>query len=185
MDREYDIFELVDGTLNWCGHALGLLDARSQLQHVCERKKNECVVIHLPTKEVVARGNVRTADGRKPIIIQITYDARLSTARAETLRLQGYEVSTLNGNEAAKVVLSMPHSCDLFIIGHGASAETRNEMAAWLRSHYAGAKVLSVNAPATPGLAAADYNLEANGPETLLPVIHRALDSSRRAGAAF
>ncbi|MGH9436372.1 MAG: hypothetical protein ACRD22_00405 [Terriglobia bacterium] len=169
MERDYDLFEqLADGTPMWRGHASGLHDARRQLREVSNTTQNECFVMYLPTKEIVARLNVRTSDGRKPFLFQITYDEKLAKARAEVLRLQGYEVVTMFGNEAAKVVLSMPQECDLFVVGHAAPEKTRREMVAWLKENYPGVRILALNPPLIRELVGADYNVKLNGPETLL-----------------
>jgi hypothetical protein len=176
MERDYDLFErLADGTPMWRGHASGLHDARRQLRERSKTTQNECFAMHLPTKEIVARVNVRTAGGRNPLVFQITYDEKLAKARAEVLRLQGYEVVTMFGNEAAKVVLSMPQECDLFIVGHAAPEQTRREIVAWLRENYPGIRIVALNSPSMRHLLGADYNVKLNGPETLLPVIAAAL----------
>src|SRR6185312_14273907 len=111
MEREYDLFErLPNGSPMWPGHASGLHDVRQQLQHIAGETKNECFAMYLPTKEVVARLNIGTAVGvaRKPLVFQIAYNVVLAAQRAEALRLHGYEVVTVFGNDAAKVVLSLP-----------------------------------------------------------------------------
>jgi hypothetical protein len=111
----------------------------------------------------------------RPLVIQIAYDTRLATARTETLRLHGYEVVSVIGNEAAKVVLSLPHDCDFFIVGHGAPEDARQEMVAWLRAKYPGVRILALNSPEIRELVGADYNVKLNGPEVWLPMIATAL----------
>lgn len=185
MDREYDLFELLDdGTPMWRGHVFGLLEARRQLQDIGTRSRNQCFAIHLPTREIVARVNVRTSKGTKPVVFQITYDPKRAAARAEILRLHGYEVMTFFGNEAVKAVLTAHPSCDLFIVGHAAPEETRREMVAWLKTHYPGVRIIALNPPPVPELLGADFNVKLNGPETLLPVIVSALRDARGSGAS-
>jgi hypothetical protein len=91
----------------WRGHAVGLTSARQKLQELARTTRNECLIMHLPTKEIVACLNVRSSRGvgRKPVVFQIAYDSGLATARTMVLRLHGYEVVSVIGNEAAKVVL--------------------------------------------------------------------------------
>jgi hypothetical protein len=183
VEREYDIFEqLADGSPMWRGRASGLHAVRQQLLQLSKITKNECFAMHLPTKEIVARVNVRTAEGRKPLLFQISYDLQLAKARAEALRLHGYEVLTAFGNDAAKVVLALPQNYDVFIVGHAAPEPIRREMVDWLKANYPGVRIIALNPPAFPKLDGADYNLKLNGPETLLPVIAAAL--SRAEGAS-
>lgn len=162
----------------WRGHAPGLLEVQRQLHRLSKITKNECFAIYLLTQEIVGRVNVRTAEGKIPVLFQITYDENLSRARAEVLRLQGYEVVSAFGNDAAKIVLGTPEHYDLFIVGHAAPEETRRAMVEWLREKHPGVRILALNPPSVHHLLGADYNLKLNGPETLLPVIATALGGS-------
>jgi CheY-like chemotaxis protein len=176
VEREYDLFEqLNDGSPMWRGHASGLHEVRRQLAELSKVTKNECFAMHLPTKEIVARANVRTTEGRKPLLFQITYHPDLAKARSEVLRLHGYEVVTVFGNEAAEVVLSMPQDYDLFVVGHAAPDETRREMVEWLKANHPDVPIIALNPPSVQQLLGADYNLKLNGPETLLPILGTAL----------
>ena len=172
MQREYDVFEqLVDGSTMWRGHASGLHEARRKLQTIARTTSNLCFVFHMPTQQIVARLNVRAGSGKKPVVFQISYDQNRAPARAEVLKRHGYEVITVIGNEAAKVILSIKQDCDLFLVGHAAPEETRREMVDWLKTNYPGVRILAVNPPPIRELVGADYNVKINGPETLLPVI--------------
>ncbi len=177
MEREYEIFELLDGSPLWRGHASGLQQVRLMLHQICKDSGNECFAMHLSTKEIVARMNVHSlrGSGGKPLIFQIAYDNRFATARTEVLRLHGYEVISVIGNQSAKLILGMGQHCDLFVVGHGAPEEVRNEMVAWLRANYTDIPILALNSATIPGLAGADYNVKLNGPETWLPVIATAV----------
>jgi len=185
MEREYDLFErFPDAEPMWRGHAVGLLSARQKLQALTRATRNECFIMHLPTKEVVARLNVRSSRGvgRKPVVFQIAYESSLATARTMVLRLQGYEVVSVVGNEAAKVVLSMPEQCDFFILGHAADDQVRREMVSWLKAHYPGVRILALNPPKGSELVGADYNVKLNGPEIWLPIIATALRGPQESG---
>ena len=104
MEREYELFEqLADGSPMWRGHASGLHEVQRQLRELTKTMKNECFAMHLPTKEIVARVNVHTTEGRKPLVFQITYDEKLANARSEVLKLHGYEVATVFGSGAARL----------------------------------------------------------------------------------
>lgn len=81
------------------------------------------------------------------------------------LRLRGYEVVSVLGNEAAKVVLTLPHHCDLFIVGHAAPEESRKQMVSWLKTKFPGVRVLGLNPPRVRKLPGADYNVKLNGPK--------------------
>lgn len=175
MEREYDLFEqLADGSM-WRGHASGLHEARRKLQTMARTTSNLCYVLHIPTRQIVARLNVRTGSGKKPVVFQITYDPNRAPGRAEVLKLHGYEVITVIGNEAAKVILSMRQDCDLFIVGHAAPEETRRDMVEWLKANYTDVPILALNPLPIRELVGADYNVKINGPETLLPVIATAV----------
>jgi hypothetical protein len=185
MEREYDLFEhLPHGEPMWRGHAVGLTGARQLLEELSRTTSNECFIVHLPTKEIVARLNVRSSRGvgHKPVVFQIAYDGGLASARTRVLRLQGYEVVSVIGNEAAKLVLSMPEQYDFFIVGHAADDQARTEMVAWLKAHYPGVRILALNPPKVSELAGADYNVKLNGPETWLPIIATALRSPQESG---
>jgi hypothetical protein len=174
VEREYDLFEqLPEGTPMWRDHASGLLGVRLKLQEVANSTTNECFAIYLPTKEIVARLNVGASRGtvRKPLVFQVAYDERLAPARAEILRQHGYEVVSVIGNEAAKIVLSLPQRFDLFIMGHAAPEESRKEMVAWLKTRYPDVRVIALNPPAVRELPGADHNVKLNGPDAWLSVI--------------
>jgi len=178
MEREYELFELLaDGSPMWRGQGSGLRDVRVKLQEIARTTTNECFAMYLPTREIVARLNVGASSGvnGKPLVFQIYYDDRLATARAEVLRLHGYEVVSVAGNEAAKVILSLPQHCDIFIVGHAAPEETREEIVAWLKAKYPGVRIIALNSPTIQELPGADYNIKLNGPQTWLPVIDSAL----------
>jgi hypothetical protein len=174
MNREYDVFEVIGSGPVWHSRASGLVEARARLQQLRRQTGNECFAMHLPTHEIVARVNVRAPAGAKPVIVQIAYDSVLAVARTKVFRLQGYEVQTLLGSEAAKVVLGMGQRCDLFLVAHAAPLAIRTEMVKWLKANYAGVPIIALSADAS-SVDGADFNAKLNGPETLLPVIANAL----------
>lgn len=185
MERDYDLFEeFPDGLPLWRGRVSGLREARLGLFELSKITKNECFAIHLATEEIVARVNVGAATGEKPLVFQISYASQLGEARSEFLKRQGFNVLTVYGNDAAKLVLRPPEKYDLFIVGHAAPEPTRREMVEWLKEKYPGVRILALNAPGIPNLVGADYNVKLNGPETLLPVICSALADGHSAGSA-
>ena len=182
MEREYELFEqLPDGTPVWRSHASGLHMVRSELQKLAKTTTNMCFAIYLPTKEIVARLNVgHSAFGQKPVVFQIAYDSSLVTTRSAALKLHGYEVVSVIGNEAAKVILELQlQQIHLFVIGHAAPEEDRMEMVAWLRAKYPGVRILALNPPRIPELPGADYNVKLDDPEKWLPMVANALSEHR------
>lgn len=174
MQREYEIFEqLADGSLIWRGHASGLASVRQRLEEVASQTKNECFAIHLLTKDVVARLNLGCPASAFPkrTVFQIAYDSELASRRAAALRAHGYEVVSVIGNEAAKLVLTLPQNLDAFLIGHAAPEDQRKEMVAWLKARYPAVRVVALNSPTVRELSGADYNSRLNGPETWLPFV--------------
>jgi hypothetical protein len=87
------------------------------------------------------------------------------------LRQNGYEVVSVVGNEAAKIVLSSAQHCDLFMVGHAAPEQTRKEMVDWLKARYPRVKILALNPADHRHLAGADYNTILNGPGEWLSIV--------------
>jgi hypothetical protein len=82
------------------------------------------------------------------------------------------------GNEAANVLLTTLHHDNLgialFIVGHAAPAQFRNEMVDWLKANYPKAKILALNPP-NQQVSNADYNVLQNGPEAWIPFVATAI----------
>jgi hypothetical protein len=58
MDRLYDLFEKYpDGSLLWNSSVAGHENAIRKLRELAETTTNECCVMHLPTKTVIASMN--------------------------------------------------------------------------------------------------------------------------------
>lgn len=121
--------------------------------------------------ELTLATRMKKANHKAKLIFQVAYDEQHLAAQARILRRQGYEVTSIFGNEAAKMVLrSRPHY-DLFIVGHAALDATRAEMALWLRAAYPQAKILALNPPQCRELDESDYNAEFDAPESWLPLV--------------
>lgn len=178
MQRDYDLFErFPDGAVLWRGHVNGMPEVRRGLAQLAATTANECFAIHLSTQEIVARTNVGHghAKATKRLVGQIGYDQKLSTARTVLLRDQGYEVVSVIGNDAAKLLFDLSHDWNLFVVGHGAPKEVRAEMVSWLKRTFPGVPVLALNPPAITVLEGADYNVELNGSDAWLGLIGQAL----------
>lgn len=109
-------------------------------------------------------------------IFQIAYDEMLLITRGELLKRRGYEVSSVLGNEAAKRALDKRQTYYLFIVGHDAPRETREDMVRWLKTNFPGTKVLALNPPYQTKLTEADYNFHLNGPEEWLAAVASAAE---------
>ncbi len=156
----------------WHGCVHGLENARRKLQQLARTTTNECSVIYLPARQVVALANI--ARGKR-VVFQVAYEERRLEQRAGVLKRVGYEVISVVGNERAQAVLSLPQRVDLFIVGHKAPEQTRREIVVWLKAKYPKAHVLALNPPECLQLPGADYNVELNGPETWLPIVEAAV----------
>jgi hypothetical protein len=63
MDRQYDLFEkFPDGSMIWKGTIAGHTEAIRKLQELAADTTNECCVMHLPTKAVIASMNVSKSE---------------------------------------------------------------------------------------------------------------------------
>ncbi len=178
MERDYDLFERSqDSSLIWHGSVHGLENARRRLQELAKRTTNECFAIYTPTRQIVALVNIAQADqvSSKRVVFQIAYDEHRLTTRTDLLRQNGYEVVSVVGNEAAKILLSSPQHCDLFIVGHAAPEQTRKEMVDWLKARYPRIKILALNSPDHRQIAGVDYNVILNGPNEWLSIVTAAL----------
>jgi len=174
MEREYDIFEqFPDGSPLWRTHVRGLPEATRLLKEIAAATPNECFAVHLPTKEIVGRLNLRAPDAqRRPLIFQIGYESDAVMERAALLRAQGYEVVSAFGNEAARLILQITRGpIGLFIVGCAGSEETGSEAVAWLKANYPTVPVLALNSPDGKSLSGADYSLTDGRPGACLPTV--------------
>lgn len=158
------------------GSVSRLETAWEALYEIAKLSTNECFALHSQTRQIVAQLNVPPAfeRGRK-LIFQVAYTEDMAIARSDVLTHRGYTVTTVVGNERARAVLTdSPLHYDLFILGHGAADDVREEMIAWLRAKYPNVKILALNGD-NHGLPGADYNVLLNGPETWMPAVARAV----------
>jgi len=179
MHRVYDVFEVLpNGVPQKVTVVTGLEVAKSRLHALAGRTPNECFVADAETHQIVAHLNIPAMKRRNiKRILAISYDEQMGHQRAAVLRSQGYDVVSIVGNEAAKILLTPGERYDLFIVGHTAPAETRQEMVAWLKERYAKTKVLAFNPPQQK-VAGADYNVQYDGSEKWLPIVSQELANS-------
>lgn len=174
---QYDVFEVLpNGSMEQRASVSGLEAAWQDLYELAKHTSNECFAIHAETRQVVAQVNVPPAIERaRKVIFQIAYTEALSVLRSEELTRRGYRVTTVVGNDRAKVVLrDFAQHYDLFIIGHAASERSRKEMVSWMRANYPKVRILALN-PTHQPLRGADYNALLGGPESWLHIVARAL----------
>lgn len=179
MHRVYEIFEVLpNGSPQKVGVVSGLDSAKARLHELATNTANECFASDTRTRQIVALENVPASRWlASKHISQIAYDEHLGAQRAELLKSRGYTVVSAIGNQAAKLVLFPIQHYELFIVGHAAPAETRQEMVFWLKAKYPAATIVALNPP-NQKLLQADYNVEQNYPEFWLPIISRELTNS-------
>jgi hypothetical protein len=150
---QFDIFkEQPDGSLHW-------------LAAVASTETAEARVKGLPPGTYVI-SDQRTArrisipSPARQMVFQISYDDDKGSAARETLfRSFGHEVVSVGDNEATKRALGSISNVDVFILGHTAPEQTRNEMVDWLRMSFPEAKIVALIPSAVPELLSADYNV--------------------------
>jgi hypothetical protein len=120
------------------------------------------------------RVDVGSSIPKNKAVFQIAYDEMLLIKRADLLKSRGYEVSSALGNDSAKRILEKREGYRLFIVGHAAPRETREEMVRWVKTNYADTKILVLNSPSTKNLAEADYNVFLIGAEEWLSIVANA-----------
>ena len=70
-----------------------------------------------------------------------------------------------------KVALRTIPAVDLFIVGHTAPEQTREEMVAWLRANYPKVKIVALNPSKDRQLTGVDYNVLLNDHNEWLSLI--------------
>ena len=180
MHRVYEIFEVLpNGSPQRVTVVSGLDSAKIKLHELARNTGNECFASDARTHQIVAQMNVPPSRWRaSKHIFQISYDEQMGVHRAELLKSRGYNVMSAIGNPAAKLALSPIQPYDLFLVGHGAPLEARQEMVFWLKAKYPRAIIVALNPP-NQQLVQADYNVQHNYPESWLPIISRELTSAR------
>ena len=128
----------------------------------------------LEAKDQRLRAGVADRQSDRKRVFQIAYDEKLLVSRAELLKKRGYEVSSVLGNDAAKGTLDTRKRYRIFIVGHAAPNDAREDMVRWLKAHFPNTKILVVNPASSAILAGADYNVVLNGPEEWLSIIANA-----------
>jgi len=95
-------------------------------------------------------------------MFQIGYDEKELKLRADLFRRFGHEVISVADNDAAKHALESIHNVDIFIVGHAAPEQTRNEMVKWLKTNFPKVKVVALIPPGNRQLDSVDCNVVLN-----------------------
>jgi hypothetical protein len=178
--EEYELFEhLPDRSLNWRGIVRGLGSAQATVWLLADETGNDCFAMDCTGSEIVL---ARTPLPGARRIFQVAYTKALAL-RARLLRHDGYDVTSVSGNEVARFVLYAQASpaYDLFVLGHGASNAVRMQMVTWLRARYPSIRIVALNmrGQVIDGLR---YNAPSEPESAWLPTISAAVRQSRRYG---
>ncbi len=151
---QFDIFKVEpDGSLRWLAAAASMETAEARVKGI---PPGEYVIIadeHTPKR-------ISIKSPAKQIVFQIGYDDdRGSTARETLFRSFGHEVISVADNDAAKRALASIPNVDIFVLGHTAPEQTREEMVDWLKVNFPKAKIVALIPSASPQLLCADYNV--------------------------
>jgi len=151
---QFDIFkEQQDGSLRWLASAASMESAEARVKRL---PPAEYVII--AGQSAVKRISITSP--AKQIVFQIAYDDDKGSAARETLfKSFGHEVISVADNEAAKRALASIPNVDVFILGHTAPEQTREEMVGWLKVNFPKAKIVALIPSASPQLLRADYNI--------------------------
>ena len=115
------------------------------------------------------RGGSSAREGKH--IFQVAYNEGLLVTRSEVLKACGYDVVSVLGNDAARRILDKSQDYQLFVLGHDAPREEREEMLQWLRVNFPAAKVLALTSPYESTLPGADYSVPLNNREQWLAAV--------------
>jgi hypothetical protein len=181
MDRdEYEVFEhRPNGSLGWRGLAYGLRGAWWAVWMLAEEVGAECFATDCTGSTIVL---ARTPLLGAKCIFQVAYSTALA-ARAHLLRRDGYDVTSVSGNQIARFVLQARPRYDLFVVGHHAPQHVRNEMIGWLRVHYPNTRIVALNrrGEVIDGL---HYNAPSEPPAAWLSMISAAVAVSGHSAPA-
>jgi len=157
MFPPFHIFKMQsDGSLRWVEAAADVERAKSRASALAASWPGEYVIKNLNGEKI----SIKSLP--KQIVFQIGYDERDLHARAELFRRVGHHVISVPDNEAAKRALASIEKVDVFVVGHTAPEQTRNEMVDWLKTNYPNVKIVALIPSANRQLPLADYNVVLN-----------------------
>jgi len=157
MFPPYNIFKLQsDGSLRWMESATDLERAKALVKGLAAFSTGEYVITNLNGDKIAIKSP------HKRIMFQIGYDEKELKLRADLFRRFGHEVISVADNDAAKHALESIHNVDIFIVGHAAPEQTRNEMVKWLKTNFPKVKVVALIPPGNRQLDSVDCNVVLN-----------------------
>ena len=146
-----------NGSFRLIEEASDLERARARVKKLAAFSPGEYIIANQRTGEKIS-----IKSPVKQIVFQIGYDEKELNARAELFRRVGHEVISVADNESAKAMLTSLHDVDIFVVGHTAPEQTRNEMVAWLKANFPNVKIVALIPSSNSQLAHADYNIVLN-----------------------
>ena len=91
-------------------------------------------------------------------IFQVAYDASLLKVRAEMLKLAGYDVISVLGNEEARNALDKDANYQLLVVGWSATDAVRGDMVRWCKQRCPALRVIALYRAGGHSIAEADLN---------------------------
>lgn len=142
-----------DGGLHWVEGAVTVERATARVKALAASSPGAYVITNLTGKKISAEFPAEL------IMFQIGYEEKGLDARAGFFRRCGYEVISVVDNEAAKRALPSIPKVDVFIIGHTAPEQTKEEMVEWLKANFPKVKIVALISPGNRQVPRADYNI--------------------------
>ncbi len=155
----------VGSEVQWIEATADLDRAKARVKVLAASWPGEYIIANQETGEKIS-----IKSPAKRIMFQIGYDQRGMNARAELFRRFGHEVISVADNKAAKSALSSIRNVDVFIVGHTAPEQTREEMVGWLKANFPKVKIVALNSSANQ-LSGADYNVVLNASDEWLSLL--------------
>lgn len=166
MLSPFHIFKVQSGgSRRWMEGAISVERAMARVKALAASSPGEYLITNLTGHEISL-----TSPAKKKMF-QIGYDEKEINARAELFRRVGHEVISVPDNEAAKRVLASVRNVDVFVVGHAAPEQTRNEMVDWLKTNFPEAKIVALIPSAAGHVPRADYNIVINDWDELLSLL--------------
>lgn len=163
---QFHIFKVQgDGSLRWMEAAADVEHAKAVVTQLALASPGEYVISSLTGEKI------SIISPPKRILFQIGYDEKELGARTELFRRFGHEVISATDNEAAKRALASIQSVDMFIVGHQAPAQTRQEMVDWLKANFPKSKIVALIPSAARHLSHADFNVVLNDWDELISLL--------------
>jgi DNA-binding NtrC family response regulator len=107
-------------------------------------------------------------------IFQVAYDPSLLRVRAEMLKLAGYNVLSVLGNEEARDALEQDANYQLVVVGWSGTDAARTEIVQWLKKCWPALRVIALYRAGSHAIAEADLNSCSESPAEWFNAVTRA-----------